>query len=138
MQTNGSLVLTDGLHVLDGDELAVDVEAELAELVGDHHAVHAAIDGALRAHLGGDGQSHTSQTVGYGLSVVLNLLELLGLLLQLFSEHLLGTLGSDNTLTGRNKIIAAIARLHIYDVVLVTQADHIFFQNDFHSAYSSF
>ena len=138
MYTHESLVFTHGLHILDVDELAVNVEAELSQFIGNHHAVDTSVDGAVGTHLGGDGQGNTFQLVSNALGISLNLLQLLGFLLEFLGQHLLGTLGGDDTFTLGNKIVAAVAGLYVYDVVLVTQADHVFFQNYFHSAYSSY
>ena len=58
METDGSLVLANGLHILDGDELAVDIKTELAELLCNLDIVDAAIDSALSTDLGLDGERY--------------------------------------------------------------------------------
>ena len=129
VELNGSHVFAGSLHVLDGDDSAVDVEAELLKLVGNLQVVHAAVDDTVAACLCADSQRDSVQLLSQSFGFSLDLGELDSLLLKLLGEHLLGTLAGDDALALRNQIVAAVAGLNIHNIVLVTETDYIFFIN---------
>ena len=135
MELHYSYIVANSLHILNHNLLAVDVEAQLLQLIGNLQRVYATVDDTRRANLCSNCQGNTSQLVGNGLSSLLNLGKLHGLLTQVLCQHLLSAFAGDNGLACRNKIVASVTRLNIHDIVLVTQADNIFFQNNFHKSY---
>ena len=122
-------ILAGSLYVLYDDGLAVDVEAELLELVGNLQAVYATVDDTSLAYLSTDGQFYSVQLLSKSFGFCLDLGELDSLLLEFLSENLLGTFAGNNALS----LVAAIARLNVYYIVLVTESDYVFFQYNFHN-----
>lgn len=41
--------------------------------------------------------------------------------------------GGDNSLTGGNEVVAAVAVLYFNDVVLIAEARNVFFENNLHN-----
>ena len=71
-------------------------------------------------------------------SVVLDLFELVSLLLERLCKFLFGRSRSEDSLTGGNEEVAAVAVFHGDDFVLETETLHVFFENEFHVYTSSF
>ena len=131
-----SFVGTDFLYVLHDDNLAINVEAKLLELVGNLEAVHRTVNRTGGADLHGDlYRLDLAQLLSKSQGLVLDFLELVCALLQLLGEHLAGGGRSDNGLSGRNKVVAAITGFDVDDIVLIAQANDVFFQNNFHTLF---
>ena len=73
-----------------------------------------------------------TQLLSQSLSLCLHLSQLHSLLLQILCKLLLGAVTCDNTLAVRDKIVTSIAGLHVHNVILVTQANDVLFQYNFH------
>ena len=139
MEFHGCLEGTKFFYVLENDGLAVNLEALLSEFVSDVLATHRAIDSTVCAHLGSDNDGlDCTNLLGKCESVVLNLLKLVGALLELLSEALLGRSRSDDSLAHGDKVVTAVTILYGHDVVLVAETVNIFFQNEFHILFLGF
>ena len=135
VEAQGGGVLAEGLGISHLDELSLYLEASLCQLIGDGGSIYGTIEVAVGINLGSDGEC--SQRIDF-LSqlegIVLNLFELVSLLTKILSEHLLCRFRSDDSLTGGDKIVTAIAVLNGHDIVLVTETLYVFLLNNFNNA----
>ena len=104
MKLYDSDIFAGSLNVLDVDDLAVDVEAELLEFFCNLQATDAAIDDACAACLSVEAQANCVQLLCESFCVCLDLSELDGLLLEFLGEDFLSAFAGDNALALRNQI----------------------------------
>ena len=114
MKLNYCDIFASSLNVLDGDNLAVDVEAELLEFVGNLQAADAAVDDACAACLSVEPEANGVQLLCESFCFCLNLSELDSLLLEFLGEDFLSAFASDNALALGNQIVAAVASLNSF------------------------
>ena len=111
--------LADFLNVLDDDGLAVDFKALFLECLSNVEGVDGAVNRASLANLGSnDDGLDFAELLGESFCVSLDLGELVCALLEFFFESLQSALACDDSLTSRNKIVASVTVLDVYDVVL--------------------
>ena len=120
------------LGIAHGDNLAVDLDTTLVQFLSHHIGVDRTVGNTCGTHLHGDFEHQVFQLVGTFLRSSLLCLNLVSLLAQVLSEHLLGRRRSDDSLSLRDEIVTSVAGLHVHDFVFVTQTDDVFFQYKFH------
>ena len=126
MEVNGSLEVTDLASLTHGDDLAVDLNAELSELFSNLSSTDRAVEVTGSGNLSGDDKLNILQSLSTLLSLSLQSGELSRLLLEVLGELLAGTCRCDDTLACRDQIVTAVAVLNLYDIVLVSKSDNIF------------
>ncbi len=115
----GAGVLSEGLHgVFYNDNLAVNVVAELSEGFGNLKSAYRAVDGVVGTGLGCDGEEfYALKSSGCSFGVGLDLGDLVSAL----------QLDLGKNLSLRDEVIAAVAVLYFYDIILVSKVSDVFF-----------
>ena len=135
MKFDDGVVFANFLHGLfEHDELAVDVETELLESLGDLDCVYRTEDSAGGACLGSDGEAYAFERFGGSFGIGLELCELVGTLALVLSKHFQRRFSGYYGLSEGNKVVAAVARLNFNHVVFVTEVVDVFLKNDFHKS----
>lgn len=122
-------VLSEGLYgVFYNDNLAVNVVSELSEGFGNLESAYRAVDGVVGTGLGCDGEElYALESCGSSFGVGLDLSELVGALALVLGENLEGALSGDDSLSLGDEVIAAVAVLYFYDIILVSKVSDVFF-----------
>ena len=125
----GAGVVAKSLHcILDNDKLAVNVVAELFESFRDLESTNRTVDSVVGTCLGSDDDLlYAIESCGGSLCVGFELCDLVGTLTLVFGEHLEGAFGCDDSLALRNEVIAAVAVLYFYDIILVSKVGDVLF-----------
>lgn len=125
----GAGVLSECLHsVFYNDNLAVNVVAELSEGFGNLESAYRAVDGVVGTGLGCDGEElYALKSSGCSFGVGLDLGDLVSALALVLGENLEGALSGDDSLSLRDEVIAAVAVLYFYDIILVSKVSDVFF-----------
>ena len=115
VQLHISYIVANFLNsTLDGDDLTIDLDAQLSQLVCYLHSTNRTEDGTGVAHLSSNLQTHVLQLLSLSQSLVLDLLQLVSTLSQVFSQLLLCRRRSDDSLASRDEVVTAITVLHLY------------------------
>ena len=91
VEVNGSLEVTDLASLTHGDDLAVDLNAELSELFSNLSSTDRAVEVTGSGNLSGDDKLNILQSLSTLLSLSLQSGELSRLLLEVLGELLAGT-----------------------------------------------
>ena len=132
MEADLGYVLADLACGFEVDDLAVDFVTELQESLGDLSGTYAAIDVAVSGSLGGDDGANAFKSCGCVLSLGQNGCDLVGLLTLVLGQHFQRCVRCDNCQTLGNQVVAAVAVLYLYDIILITSARDVLLQNYFH------
>ena len=139
VQLDAGGVLAKFFDGSDVDELALNLDACGSESFGELDGVHRAVDYTGLAGVGGDDEVLKSLDLGGdSLGCGFDLSKLVGLLTLVLGQDLEGRRSGDNSLSGGDKVVAAVAGLYFNDVVLVSKALYVFYQNKFHCCISVF
>ena len=115
--------------LFDLDDLAVDVVTEFFESFGDLDVVYRAEDGAGGRSLGSDSELNVFELFGESFSIGFDLGELVSTLALILGEHLKSRFAGDDSLAGWDEVVAAVTVFHGNDVVFVSEAADVFFEN---------
>ena len=120
VELNTSGVAANGLYFAYDDLLSVNLYASGSKTFGNLNIGYRAVDGASGADLHGDYECRHGIDLGcQGLSLFLNLGQLMSLLAEILSQYFLGALGGICGLACRNEFGVGVAVLVFFDSVLL-------------------
>ena len=106
--------------------------AELFEGFCNLDGVDRAEDSACSAGLCADGEAYAFECGCESFGVGFDFCELVGALALVLGEHFESRRSGDNGFTLRDEVVAAVSVLYFHDVVLVSKALYVFFENNLH------
>ncbi len=125
-------VFANHLGGFEVDDLAVYFVAEFEECLGDLSCAYGAIDIAVGGSLGCNHGANAFESGGGSLGFLQDGGTLVGLLTLVLRQHFKGCVRCDDAQSLRYQVVAAIAVLYLYDVILITQARDVLLKNYFH------
>ena len=131
---NSSLEFSNSFSIMHGDNFAVNLNALLFQSLSNLSSTDTSIKSTCSRNLCRNLKNYSFESLCTILCCCLQYFKFMCLLTKILCQHFLCRLRSNYALTLWDKIVASIATLYIYYIILVSQADNIFFQYNFHYA----